>query len=128
MRLASLLVFLTLSSCCTTQGCQDAVNWMLGTPLENGTYVINACVDEDCDEATVTIVDGGSNMTGTSRVSAVSTNVSLTTTRTDGIRARLEIKRDGATVISDLRSLTWMTTSNPGACSANCRLAVIALE
>ena len=128
MRLAALLTVFTLSSCCTTLACGDSVSWMLGTPLETGTYVITACVDDDCDEATVSITEDGSSSTMSTRITALPTRVSFSTAKTNGIRGRLEIKRDAALVLSDLRSLSWMTSSNPAACAANCVMAVIALE
>lgn len=128
MRLALLSGLLALSSCCVSAGCPDSVRWMLGTPLENGTYVITACVDDDCDEATFTIEGDSSSAPGSPRIAALSNQIAFRPDRTDGIRARLNITRDGALVLSDLRSLTWMNVTVPNACAPTCVSATIALE
>lgn len=123
-----LLLVVALSSCCSSVDCPPPLMWMLGTPLENGNYVITACLDDDCDEATFTIDDGGASSPTGSRITATSTQVTLRTERTEGIRARLNITRDGALVLSDLRSVTWMKTTNTGACNGSCPLAVVPLQ
>lgn len=130
------LVSMTLSACCTMQGCPAAVRWTLGAPLANDTFVITACVDDDCDETTVTFHEDGTSsssdgMNGAvvvGRVTALPTSISFRPLKTGGQRAKLEVKRNGALVISDTRTLTWTTVIIEGACTPECPVAVVALE
>ena len=67
--LTALLLLLILAACqvidprppeCTAIGCQSAVTIVAGVDLTNGTpYAVEVCVDGRCEDATLTVVEGG---------------------------------------------------------------------